>query len=957
MAVYLSGTNNGYQLRVEVNQGSINNTANTSVLSWSISLITTSISFNGIVENGYLNIDGQRVWTAPSRYNFTGMYNRTIPLGSGSKTIAHNADGSRNVSIAAAFSASSGGWGPVGLSISQTMSLTRTQRNAATPTLSVTFVSQTTATIRWNANLPINSVRWKKGSTGTYNYVNVSNATSGSISVGMSAGQTASIYLSVSSIYVSTYTSDATISVKALDSSWLTNVALTPVNGYTDRLRLTYTYHSTNGTGAAATVAIAGRAAVAVSNGHTFTGLSANTQYAITVQLRNNTSGETSGYAVRGRTHATPTVQITATAAANKKSITAVLRNGANATYYQMYYPGLSWTNTTSLTAQVNPGSSVTFYARAVNGNTGVYGPTVSVTGTTSAANRITGASASSVTRNSMTITATTSLATTKVQITIVGKTSKEIVLSSRQSFSHNFTGLNSNTSYSVNISAYDVAMGGWGPSSSFTFKTQAFKHPNEVSMTAIDFQSMKSTLKINDSARVTLKINGITVINNVRYTSGSTVSHTESGITPDTPVNAVFSYVDEHSSTSGTKQGSLRTMAQDKIQSVYANKDIVDNSNDTSITVAMNTAKWSSIEYELFYTGHSASPTLIHLRTQQVLAPTKTYTFGLTKEQIDQILNDNPTQREIVFTVRTRSLTGSTKAKTFEEYVYKAKISSDTLKVPTIPQVAYTPFYRDLVDPSPITMKVLGTTLNQIVLNMDVKKPLGGYITRVTATIGSNASRQQGVTTEIYRGSAQTTAPSSHTFGPYSNTQMASNYLYITIEDSRGFTKQSAVKQFALVKYNSPSLTIGSLSRENYFGRTVILHNLSLTWTNDARLENDLGDGVLVDFSSSNGTPHTLIPSSEIVSGNYRRSDVVINSLIFEPESSYKIKVFVADKFNRSSYIELVVPAGQALFFPDQTNFQIGVGTTNPMALLDVRGDFVSNNTMYFLPEDLEDL
>lgn len=118
MATYDGGFNGrpGYVLRLVVNLASQNQAANTSVVNWALYIVDTQ-SYGSYDFGSYgwsASIDGQG-WNGATGYDFRG-YN-TLLLGSGSKTVAHNADGYKDIANVASFNggstigaASTSGW-------------------------------------------------------------------------------------------------------------------------------------------------------------------------------------------------------------------------------------------------------------------------------------------------------------------------------------------------------------------------------------------------------------------------------------------------------------------------------------------------------------------------------------------------------------------------------------------------------------------------------------------------------------------------------------------------------------------------------------------------------------------------------------------------------------------------------------------------------------------------------
>lgn len=106
MATY-SGVfdNNGYTLYLDVSESNVNVSNNTSLVSWTLRIVSTKALVYGSWDldgTPYsVSIDGSVVASGYKTYDFRNYQNLTIS--SGSKTITHNADGSRSVSCSATF--------------------------------------------------------------------------------------------------------------------------------------------------------------------------------------------------------------------------------------------------------------------------------------------------------------------------------------------------------------------------------------------------------------------------------------------------------------------------------------------------------------------------------------------------------------------------------------------------------------------------------------------------------------------------------------------------------------------------------------------------------------------------------------------------------------------------------------------------------------------------------------
>lgn len=131
-------------MRLDVTQGTQNITANTSVVNWGLYLVVGSWTFNAYTLSDSLTwvdleSDGTKEWTWPtgSQFSCNGT-NKTVLVSSGSKTIAHNADGSKSLTVSASFRTNSATttYGPTAASaLSGALALTTIPR-ASQPTLS-----------------------------------------------------------------------------------------------------------------------------------------------------------------------------------------------------------------------------------------------------------------------------------------------------------------------------------------------------------------------------------------------------------------------------------------------------------------------------------------------------------------------------------------------------------------------------------------------------------------------------------------------------------------------------------------------------------------------------------------------------------------------------------------------------------------------------------------------------
>lgn len=162
MATYQDTLIDGYLLRLNVSQSSQNVSANTSVVSWSLQLIKGSGS--GKYADGphswSVNIGGQVSSGSAGSYDFRGY--STLTLGSGTKTITHNADGTKAISNSASYN-DNDTWGELGDgSCSGSLTLTTIPR-ATTATFTPTSVDA-------GVSITINTPRASSSFTHTLSY-------------------------------------------------------------------------------------------------------------------------------------------------------------------------------------------------------------------------------------------------------------------------------------------------------------------------------------------------------------------------------------------------------------------------------------------------------------------------------------------------------------------------------------------------------------------------------------------------------------------------------------------------------------------------------------------------------------------------------------------------------------------------------------------------------------------
>lgn len=132
-----------------------------------------------------LTIDGTKFTDTKTVNLSSGV---TVALVSGSKTITHNADGSKSISISADCDLPDGsGWGPNWGSASGTVALTKIPRSAAIKSFTVTNISGneglTKLKFNFTADSTIDYIWYSTNNGSSWSGYNVSDGTSGSVTV------------------------------------------------------------------------------------------------------------------------------------------------------------------------------------------------------------------------------------------------------------------------------------------------------------------------------------------------------------------------------------------------------------------------------------------------------------------------------------------------------------------------------------------------------------------------------------------------------------------------------------------------------------------------------------------------------------------------------------------------------------------------------------------------------
>ena len=110
----------GASLSLTVSESNVDYASNTSVVTATLKIKATGATWNGNSRSGYITIDG-------TRYNFSSSFGKgkTTTLATKSKTVAHNADGTKSVSVKGYYST---GVSPGNLSTTKSITLTTIPR-------------------------------------------------------------------------------------------------------------------------------------------------------------------------------------------------------------------------------------------------------------------------------------------------------------------------------------------------------------------------------------------------------------------------------------------------------------------------------------------------------------------------------------------------------------------------------------------------------------------------------------------------------------------------------------------------------------------------------------------------------------------------------------------------------------------------------------------------------------
>ena len=153
--------NSSYKLQLNVNEDSYSIANNSSVVSWSLYLISTTYNFSTIGMTATVYIDGQEVLNEYAQR--TLGKNSSLYLGSGTTTVYHNSDGKKSIGVSGSLTMNStSSYVPGNTTASGTVDLTSIPRYA---TISA-YVSRKTInsiTINWSTDANVDQFQYKLG--------------------------------------------------------------------------------------------------------------------------------------------------------------------------------------------------------------------------------------------------------------------------------------------------------------------------------------------------------------------------------------------------------------------------------------------------------------------------------------------------------------------------------------------------------------------------------------------------------------------------------------------------------------------------------------------------------------------------------------------------------------------------------------------------------------------------
>lgn len=170
MAEIVGGVSNKasyYKYYIDVSESNVDVANNTSVVTATLKIYTNysgTLASRSASATHTITIDGTNYTITTGAYKL-GSYN-TVILGSASKTVTHNADGSKSVNVSASSPdlAQGNGWGPYSGSASGTMTLTTIPRASSVTCADGNIASSTTININRASSSFTHTLKYSFGS-------------------------------------------------------------------------------------------------------------------------------------------------------------------------------------------------------------------------------------------------------------------------------------------------------------------------------------------------------------------------------------------------------------------------------------------------------------------------------------------------------------------------------------------------------------------------------------------------------------------------------------------------------------------------------------------------------------------------------------------------------------------------------------------------------------------------
>lgn len=152
-----------YKYYLDVSESNVNTANNTSVVTVALKIYTnysSTLAIRYASATHTITIDGT-IYTMTTGEYTLGSYN-TVTLGTASKTITHNSDGTKSVNISASSPdlAQGNGWGPYSGSASGTFTLTSIPRYAKFANHSISSTGLNSIKVTWSADSTCDAVQY-----------------------------------------------------------------------------------------------------------------------------------------------------------------------------------------------------------------------------------------------------------------------------------------------------------------------------------------------------------------------------------------------------------------------------------------------------------------------------------------------------------------------------------------------------------------------------------------------------------------------------------------------------------------------------------------------------------------------------------------------------------------------------------------------------------------------------